>query len=50
VAEDIASQQAAMAEKTMQKANEQHQAHAYQQALAGFAERVRGSQQQEMER
>jgi len=50
MAEDIAGQQAAMAEQTMQRAAEQHQAHAYQQMLAQASQRAVPEQQQEMER
>ena len=39
-----------MAEQTMAKAQEQHQAHAYQQMLAQAASRAVPQQQQEMER
>lgn len=52
MAEDIQAQQGAAAAETMQAANEQHQAHAYQQMLQEAASRGAPEQQpaQEMER
>jgi hypothetical protein len=49
MAEDIAAKQAKMAEQTMAKAQEQHQAHFYQQALAKAASRAAPEQQQQKE-
>jgi hypothetical protein len=50
MAEDIARQQDKMAEAVMQKAAEQHQAHAYQQWLARTTSRGAPEQSHELER
>ena len=49
MAEDIAAKQAAMAEQTMAKAQEQHQAHAYQQILSQAASRAAPEQQRQQQ-
>lgn len=49
MAEDIAGQQAAMAEQTMARAQEQHQAHAYQQMLEQAASRAAPEQQEQQQ-
>jgi len=48
MAEDIGAQQNAMAQATMQAANEQHQAHAYQQMLVRASQQAAPEQQQEV--
>jgi hypothetical protein len=47
--DDIAAKQGAAAEQTMAKAQEQHQAHAYQQALVRASERAAPEQQKQQE-
>lgn len=49
MSDNVAARQAAMAEETMAKAQEQHQAHAYQQLLAQAASRGAPEQERQQE-